>query len=202
MKKIGYFSILALLFFSCHKSYPSKSRKIVTNLKNYYNFKPGSYWIYKDSVTGQTDSFAVTKNDSGSASYPVVGLCDYIDIHFTEYTTAAINLNIDDWQFLLDEIYVSPLLGTPLFSYPNVKTKTFPHASDVCTVTDVLHNYTIEGKTFDSVAEINHTDRGNSYDHYVYACDEVGIVKMRKKTFSPGDTTLTVWELQRYHIVK
>ena len=58
-------SIFLLLFcFSCHK--PDKTPKyyLPQDLKDYVMFPVGSYWVYKDSLSGATDSIVLTKQET------------------------------------------------------------------------------------------------------------------------------------------
>ncbi len=74
--KLFLFAILftVIAIASCKQK---ENPKIFINeeLRNYYNYQPGSYWIYYDSVSGATDSFYVEYNAEGIN--PSVGV-DYI----------------------------------------------------------------------------------------------------------------------------
>ncbi len=65
--------------FVHHTYYPVNS---VT--KAYAFFRPGTYWIYKDSTTGAIDSVFVTKLDTGRAITPT-DTCEWFEV--TTYST-------------------------------------------------------------------------------------------------------------------
>ncbi|MBC7861932.1 MAG: hypothetical protein IAF38_03100 [Bacteroidia bacterium] len=60
------FSLLFLFFYSCKKDDPNSNVKnwgtvyAPQDIKDLSYFKPGTYWIYKDSLSGQIDSVYVT----------------------------------------------------------------------------------------------------------------------------------------------
>ncbi|PQJ11874.1 hypothetical protein CJD36_008755 [Flavipsychrobacter stenotrophus] len=54
--------VIVFCITSCHKSYTTFS-PIDPYLLAHYNFQPGTYWIYRDSVTGKEDSIIVYRNE-------------------------------------------------------------------------------------------------------------------------------------------
>jgi hypothetical protein len=68
MKKILVFGIflLAVQFMACKKApfYP-----ISQEMKEYFFFNPGSYWIYRDNYSGLTDSVYVTSVEDNIRDY-------------------------------------------------------------------------------------------------------------------------------------
>ena len=64
MKTTSYFLIIifsCLSLLSCIKEKKKVYVPVDADLQAHYNFKPGSYWIYRDSATGIEDSFLVTQ---------------------------------------------------------------------------------------------------------------------------------------------
>jgi hypothetical protein len=74
-------AILGLLFHACKKEEPS-TYYIPASLNEYAVFQPGSFWIYKNEVTGDLDSVFIssppvfTYNHSGGYDYdPIDEAC-------------------------------------------------------------------------------------------------------------------------------
>ena len=69
--KCRYF-LLTMLFWllltNCDKTTNSTISGAPSLMSN-FNFKPGTYWIYKDSITGEIDSYSVYGNQTTYQSY-------------------------------------------------------------------------------------------------------------------------------------
>ena len=64
------FTALLLLLIAANSCIKEKKKVFVpvdTDLKAHYDFKVGSYWIYRDSATGVEDSFVVTERSTDSS---------------------------------------------------------------------------------------------------------------------------------------
>lgn len=61
-----YLTIALLLLFAACKKDGKPYMPLNADLKKNYSFKVGSYWIYRDSLTGRVDSFYVTKYSDGN----------------------------------------------------------------------------------------------------------------------------------------
>lgn len=202
---ILYIIVFVVIISGCSKK-DSKpySTPINDNLKKDFNFKRGSYWVYKDSISGRIDSFAVVKSDSGSATMEIntkPSLQDYINIFIDEYSVVVGISTIHwEWNLIGSAAYINIFPG-PFFYYPVVTGQTFPFIYDRCTVTNIFPNYSIGGSALSNVAEINHYDTTSpkKYNDWLYVNSDVGIVKMR---LNPQDSVPFVWELQRYNIVR
>src|ERR1039457_5726431 len=82
--------ILLLLFEGCGKK-SSNSTPVDATLKKYFSYKVGTYWIYRDSLRGEIDSFVVLSDNNGSASTNGPGV-DYEMERIARYIN---NINID-----------------------------------------------------------------------------------------------------------
>lgn len=94
--------MLAFVTVSCRRG--TETPKIHTTVDqtaiDYFNWKPGSYWIFNDSITGKVDSFNV---DDYSFSTYTTGdniLCDLIRISIREYYDTSTVYKL--WQIELD----------------------------------------------------------------------------------------------------
>ena len=83
MRKSNYLGFLLLLTLVVLSSCKKKINYHYVNgqLLSAFNFKPGTYWIYIDSVTGREDSFVVTNYG------------DYYSWYNTQYGTREINFS-------------------------------------------------------------------------------------------------------------
>ncbi|MCD6013832.1 MAG: hypothetical protein K0Q79_3694 [Flavipsychrobacter sp.] len=91
-KIVAYSALGAIMFFSCKKNNPTPKTVVTTELdpqikRNY--FKVGTYWIYKDTVSGDIDSAYVTAN---SDSLRPAGYCDPHKEYYNEVFDMRINV--------------------------------------------------------------------------------------------------------------
>jgi len=56
-KNLFLILIFSTLIYSCGKSESDATRPINSDLLKYFSYKPGTYWVYKDSIAGEVDSF-------------------------------------------------------------------------------------------------------------------------------------------------
>jgi hypothetical protein len=91
MKSILAVAIIIMTFAylpSCRKTTLDRHR-VNDSLKAAFNYKPGTYWIYKDSLTGRLDSFAVTSQTDDFSRLITSPNPDYLEegivIYITEY---------------------------------------------------------------------------------------------------------------------
>jgi hypothetical protein len=70
MKKILLFLFISLAFFCCTPEEllydcedPIPEYRLDEDFKAYFDFQPGTYWIYEDSLTGTTDSVYIISNE-------------------------------------------------------------------------------------------------------------------------------------------
>ena len=53
--------LCAVVLFGCTRS-KSVNTPVNSDLIASFNYKPGTYWIYRDSISGEIDSFFVRSN--------------------------------------------------------------------------------------------------------------------------------------------
>lgn len=157
--------------------------------KNFY-FKPGSYWIYKDSLTGRLDSIYVTANDTGQWDDNF----QYAGVGRPCVLTKMLQQNIDNsnlydtarWQFYLtgdnaimdyfhgtkditkedikefryNQLFINPMQATPK------EWLWINYHGDA--VAAYLHpsNYIINGNSYDSVFEYTHISVDTNKNNY------------------------------------
>jgi hypothetical protein len=210
-------------FVACNKNNKVTQLPVNAPLKAAFNYKPGTYWIYKDSLSGMVDSFAVTSTDD-IFSDPISGLnaqkfsIEFITLMVTEYTGSGDTLQ---WKFQYNQSLVCvysrdsifEIQHVPLINYPFSKvlleqgiTSNYGESSSVI---DTNASVTINGHLFNNVAVV--ADTANAFlsvvsnDRYRYAdtifiSADVGIVKMNLNHITSN--YYRKWELQRLHITK
>lgn len=164
--------VLPFLFWGCKKD----PIKVDSATEKNFSFKTGSYWVYRDSLSGKVDSFFVSRNGSN------------VDDNNVEYKATYLEVRGDSSEigagYYLHKNNVD-------FSFVQLNTGcgfTYPYSSDK----KILADMSLNGSKYDSVAEI----LGGNWSYY-YACASVGIIKMR---IMKDGVLNRVWELQRYKI--
>ena len=189
------------------------------NLAKAWEFKPGTYWIYKDSLTGEVDSCAVTKaefsNTSSSSYAPVTQNYQQDDITISVFVN---NIFKTFWNYNLEgvEIWFGPIDPTShlknyeyifydlIISYP-IKKVTYYYDSTKYSLADTLINNYSVGNTIYNNVYLDHFYYYKNGDYYscndrLYFCENIGMIKMNIS--HPVDSIYHVWELTNYKIIK
>ncbi|MBA3829736.1 MAG: hypothetical protein H0X33_12420 [Taibaiella sp.] len=181
---------------------------INSDLAAAFDFNKGSYWIYKDSLTGQIDSFYEFRRDYFSLTHG-----DYLNDHETMYVLQSNAAHTDsiEWHFYLaQDIYGIAWYNkfgefSPLFQYP-YKLGGGKASYAINIVTNIYPSYTVNNQIFSNVVLVNDSINNTPYpidsywNDWFYITANVGIIKMR--LFHPYYSINRVWELQSWHIVK
>jgi len=221
MKNITYLAILfmvVLLFNSCKKNGGIPHYVIDADLKTAFDFKPGTYWIYKDSISGRVDSFAVRSNMSNTGTVSGNYSIDGIKIYITEYNGGSL-IDTSDWVFNLsinfEELIWYKNFNTgnyyfdfePLFTYPfkngSLNMIDGQYGNDAPITTNIYSSYTVAGNSYSNIAEINNEYSENNklyYDDWFYISSEIGYIKIN--IYDPYDSIYKVWQIQRCKIIK
>ena len=187
-----------------------------------FNYAPGSYWIYRDSLNGRMDSVYVRNNYLYKQAEA--------NAVFTYHYITLAEVNIDgkhksdsaNWVFnfqgnkiIVDYYYglngygwKNDITYSPLFLYPfqyGDNTSSF----DTATVKAIYDSILIRNVAYYNVADIKQFIRipvsskglGLTYiDDEFYVSDSVGMVQMR--LYHPYDSINHLWELVRYKVTK
>ena len=231
MKKILTVLIIAVAGFcllSCKKKNNVQQVPVNDSLKAAFNFKPGTYWIYKDSLSGAIDSFAVTSNTddfitvstgtNNSASQ------EGIVIMITEHSISPATADTQLWKFYYAEnmfcvyFYESQIENGLIEYVPMVNYPFQPQLAEIgisptyvqsAQIVNLSGNLSINGIAYNNLAVINHYailtsnlpfNFPYSYNDTFYVGSMAGLIKMNLN--HPVDNYYRKWELQRYHIVK
>ncbi len=182
------FGYLVIGLYACKKILPNKP--IDADLKAAFSFKPGTYWIYKDSVSGRIDSFFVYSNNytigdpsSGYEKYDI----EYDNINVC-YTISSIG-----WELYGNNIKFTYYMSMNVIQYPFNVGQLNSNMDGTNNTISTISSFTIAGNIYNNVAEISNIHFGDLY----YISADIGLIKIKFNHFPVNP----VWELQRYHIV-
>jgi len=220
MKKILGTALLLVILASCNKKGSQQNIPIDAAVLTNFNYKPGTYWIYRDSISGQVDSFYVTSN-TGNIPVDINGVIyDRISFYVSQANISSVPGNDTiTWLFGLETNYLSLMLqigktGQPtddvefptFITYPFVLGQPLPKEFGAgvrgANVISILPSYTLNARAYTNTAVLNIIDslpQHNYYDQFFINAD-AGIIKMKLNHFNDGLSRN--WELQRYDIVK
>ena len=211
MKKLSLLFVLLIALFavySCNK--PSGTHYTIdADLISKFEFQPGSYWVYTDSLTSVVDSFYVkvppnsySENNNGvTVDYIGIGIYDMnvSNLWFLGLSTNYLNLTWSSCEgCAVDTIVQYPVLISYPF-LPGTQTAKY-YGTWISYIDTIMSVFVINGNSFYNVAHvIIPNSRDKTFDDF-YLNDSVGIIKMRLR--SPEFSQQRIWELQRWHIVK
>jgi len=204
----GFAGIAAI--FGCKKD---QHYTIDSGLKAAFAYMPGTYWIYKDSLTGRVDSFYVVSNELSTFNYPSQGYSqDEFDIDIIEKSiipiTAQDVYDTSHWRLsLTDKIglgwYNNNLpeagVGFTLSKYPFAPGTV----GSFCYVANIYPSYAIGSNTFSNVEEtISSFGSKYNYNDTFYLTTDYGLVKLCLHHHYDSLAIDRTWELQRSYIIK
>lgn len=197
--RIFVFACLLATIIGCKKSIIHDP--LNPELKKRYSFKEGSYWIYKDSLTGREDSFFVSRFDSGyrrdednqDREHSIENVSMRL-VHYNlndKYSPESLILDISMEYSKLNFIIEKDSSGLMVFSRSS-DGLIFPFAQTT--------TLSVNGKVYDNIglAVIPSGPDLHAVGWY-YPKDSIGLLKM---DFTIATTqTHHIYELQRYNIV-
>ena len=192
-------------------------------MKASFNYKPGTYWIYKDSVTGAMDSAYVVSNNvnyytRGCVLYDGQPKYERMDVLIRVATSNP--ADSETWALYFGDTTcsfqpqswtdsVESSLYVTLFHYPLKVEAANPTSGcvllfDAGAVTDIVPVMSFSGQNFTNTARSKHDNLSGTpyyaYNDCFYVNEDAGIIKL---VFNhPQDSVHRVLELQRYKIVK
>jgi hypothetical protein len=223
---ITIFICFALIFSNCKKTkhLPVVDLDVDSAVFTHFSFLPGTYWIYKDSVSGRTDSFFVRSNvytkqsDQNTVyNYHLVTVVDVCLDTLAKYRGDSANwvFNFQGQNIIVDYYYGQTnntwygwkrdLRYSPLFSYP-FQSGIINSTADTATLIRLDSNFILGGNSYPNVATIHHYVTPDSstgvnittLNDWFFINDDVGIVQMYLN--HPKDSLYRVWKLLRYNI--
>ncbi len=198
-----YFLVLLMpvwVIVSCKKTevvppVESPMSYINDELKAWGLFMPGSYWIYRDTITGHYDSVYVSSVDHYMVPYGADRKYEMIRVNFhSNYGFTGYTLDPDGYingNNRIKTFYVEP----KLIPYSGIGLNT------------VLPTYTVSGNTFTNVRHMHYsvweTVRSGGFSVWEenYWKRNVGVIK-RKAILQPYGGYNQHLELIRYHVIQ
>jgi hypothetical protein len=187
-----------MLILGCKKE---RIQYISDDIKQNYFYKPGSYWIYRDSVTGREDSCYVL-------SYSI----DLVDINdrstsqdYDKYESLKINMRVATLgisykysitTFIKDD-NISYMLGGnsgfKVFGCPLPINSSSINTSRYKGLLEFFKSINLQGKEFINTLKYNTNGGG-----FCYINESVGLIKLKTSL----DSSNYNYELLRYNIIK
>ena len=218
MKKLYLLLLLAPLCMCLHSCKPDDNTppaprvfKAPQEVIDYCYFKEGTYWIYRDSVSGQYDTVSVISSNFDTLTNTNDGVKEYYDIFevityrsFDKYNEA---IWLRDMPWLIHGV---PIVNSKKYKAGDTKGSTIYHfypyqigASkegpyDKVTIIELSNSLTINSKSFYNIITFYHTKdaRYQETETIEYQSKKIGIIKRRIPKLNQ------VWELINYNIVQ
>ena len=198
--------VISIFSVACNKT----PNKLVDDcLKAAFSFKEGSYWIYRDSISGEIDSFYVTSLSSQNYTNTNPSFTfDVITTSIIQRDENNPNAGVSTWKIQLEKNtitfrydieaqYIYRINYDPI-NYP------FIDGADYGNVyfehVNLLNNVTISGNNFTSIGILYASSGNGLFNNYFYLNPKIGIVKINQQ--QGFDSTYKVWEIQRWKIIK
>jgi hypothetical protein len=187
------FMLMSLL--ACTKK-PS-IKYLDAGLKEQFYFKKGSYWIYKDSISGRMDSFYLESVQFSMDSSYLYALYDKailekMTINIVQTSLSLPYADIPIWKFSIAQRY---LYHESSYQKGKIQFITYnPKRAD--TEKGKKEELSVLGNIFPIVSYFN------SPNILYYLKEDIGYLKMHINYDDGVNKTNEVWELQRWHVVK
>lgn len=205
MKNHLTFIVFAFLFTACSKKQGPSYYYLSSDAKKHFYFKPGSYWIYCDSISGRTDSFYLRNSSlfmlsgGGGSENNIV---EMLTLEIIQHSRDATIKDSILWQYTFR-------YSTVTFTYYNI-SKDFRYSSFLnypfkLSNGKAIGTLPLGTNTFSDTWEFDGKGSNASgfYAVNYFLNDSMLLLKMRENysiTYAP--TINEVWELQRWHVVK
>ncbi|WP_291133436.1 hypothetical protein [Flavobacterium sp. UBA7682] len=220
MKNLFLILVLLFAFASCNKEPKYETKYLDANLKAALNNKPGSYWIFKDSVSGELDSVYLVANelkiDGGyttNSGFKYEKMHLYFDSkHIGKDTSYNLSLDLSVTTRSSDNNHLScgltkfssqPLYLVFFYPFSYLAPVNYP-PHDTIVYTRLKEPLLLAGSKFDNVCVFSQYDKtlGSDAASTGYWSDAFGLVKMRFVCFTSSGNMTKVLELQRWKILK
>lgn len=214
MKNLIIVFVVVVLLTACNKEPQYKTVYLDPGLKATFDYKPGTYFIFKDSITGELDSVYLVSNlskidegytDTRGFKY------EYMDLDFD-----AKNISKNDSSNLVMSLSFSSREGNLLicgmksgfqplnsfFLYPAFKV--FPiNNTDTITFISSNNQLRLNNHDFKNLYIFIQSPKDNQVRQSTgYWSNEFGLIKMRFLSETSGVAVVKVLELQRWYIIK
>ena len=218
MKKLYLLLLLAPVCMCLHSCKPDDNTppapgvfKAPQEVIDYCYFKEGTYWIYRDSVSGQYDTVSVISSNFDTLTNTNDGVKEYYDI-FDVITYRSFD-KYNEATWLRDRPWLitgAPIVyqtrykpgdskGTSIYHFhPYTLGRKIEDNNDIISLSGALASYTVLSQSYQSILVFSHAKDPN-YDYSstkIYQAKNIGIIK---KVITAKNQ---VWELINYNIVQ
>ena len=161
-------------------------------------FDVGSYWVYKDTITNETDSTVVISINRSTfinpPSYPGQGSQGDVEYFNIKYFSLPSSNYFEEQLF---GSFITRALTSGGCTYISGKDKGSSISN--AEVSDVFDSLNIEGDVFLDVVKMKvNKDSYIDNNYNLYYVDSIGVVK---KELTINDTIVKTWNLIRYNTV-
>ena len=204
MKKYIHLILFSILLLGCNKK---DVLYVPAEVKQKYSFKKGSYWIYRDSISGRIDSCYLSTNqlfvpeklrtESSYFEYLILG---FVQKPIDTTINVQINLQLSFKSAIMSGGYANLnkqiiIDGFVCYAPIPLKDHTVKIKGTESNIYS-LPNYTLGSNLFSNVSKIF------ANNQTIYINDSVGYIKMNIHYEGLKDTVNEVWELQRWNVIK
>ncbi len=218
MKNVFIILTVFVLLAACTKEQLSDNIFFDKDVRQKYFYKKGSYWIYRDSISGRVDSFYVSEIYTHVPEAKATWYQDEEEMAIT-ITQKISDTSIKDiikWDIryiaktsVISDYSRNSATNSILFYTNNSRVLYNPRSNyKIPELGQVFSNFLIGDfklgtKNFQNVCEI-HCENidNNKNDCTFYFNDSVGYIKMRFNFDNDTFKIKEVWELQRWHVIK
>ena len=179
-KHLFLICLISILIYGCSKPkvtyYP-----INAQLKAAFNYQVGTYWIYRDSISGREDSFYVIENNASVNNhidkYGGGYTMDFIAIEIKELNISPLPISnivqYYDFGYFINilviatsetKIYTGNIQYCPMINYPyhdpiQLTNLGGPVASysETSRISNIYNTFNLNGTFFNNTIEVNHS---------------------------------------------
>lgn len=210
--------LVLILFFivGCIKR-DNDNTFLVPAIKKNYLFQKGSFWIYRDSISGRVDSFyldsirhiippatSYRRTDQeffqlfiiqSSKYYPNDKIIWNMEFYAPSLLRGSYERKTEIYNFKIINLYVRD------FIKPEAKAEYYP-PEDLAIITKIPQ-YDMNMHSFKDVLVFSENKKADkNFGSTYYINDSVGYIKMRLNYNNDSLNIKEVWELQSWQIVK
>jgi len=188
--------LCSILIFSCKREGNTIPTSGIDKGLYPFLFDTGSYWVYKDSITGSLDSTVVTSIERKIIGTPTVpggkprtdSRNEMFEIRYVSYPTNTKFFNMLIGGVMSEYDWWS--------GYVYLSGKQIGDESDVAKINNVIDVQNVEGNEYKDVVKMRIRHRYDS--SYLYYADGVGLIKKQKII---RDTITETSNLLRYNTI-
>lgn len=189
MKKVYYLFLFALCM-GCVK--PQKPNYLIDpNLKRFFDWKQGSFWIYIDSVTGKSDSFSVTEYFDNPMDYEPDYTKEQITILLNGYSLPekhnikrlSFSMEFNNSNLSIDSsgnfVVYHPFMNYPIELGYIAKANYYDTTDTTALNIQFFPSFLLNGNLYDSVYVIHYHYDNKMVDDFFYINRKNGLIKIQ-----------------------